>query len=180
MEVESGVEAEPLADVVVRARDGDASAFAALYRRLARSVHAVLLTRVPPAEAEDLTQQVFMAAHRRLADLREPSAVGPWLHAMARNVAIDHLRARHRRPKEEPLTERTGRPEDDGELRERVLEHIRALPAAYQETLMMRLVDGLSGPEIADATGLTPASVRVNLCRGMDMLRTRLEKEGWP
>jgi RNA polymerase sigma-70 factor (ECF subfamily) len=41
----------------------------------------------------------------------------------------------------------------------------------------MRLVEGMSGPEIAEATGLTPESVRVNLCRGMKLLRGRLGDE---
>ena len=51
---------------------------------------------------------------------------------------------------------------------------IRALPEAYRETLLMRLVEGMSGPEIAHATGMTPASVRVNLHRGMHKLRQAL------
>jgi RNA polymerase sigma-70 factor (ECF subfamily) len=55
-----------------------------------------------------------------------------------------------------------------------VLEIIRTLPEAYRETLVLRLVEGLTGPEIAERTGLTPASVRVNLHRGMKLLRERL------
>ena len=55
-----------------------------------------------------------------------------------------------------------------------VLELIRKLPEAYQETLIFRLVEGMTGPEIAAKTGLTPESVRVNLCRGMKMLRELL------
>jgi RNA polymerase sigma-70 factor (ECF subfamily) len=55
-----------------------------------------------------------------------------------------------------------------------VLEVIRTLPDAYRETLVLRLVEGLTGPEIAERTGLTPASVRVNLHRGMKLLRERL------
>ena len=55
-----------------------------------------------------------------------------------------------------------------------VLEVIRTLPEAYRETLVLRLVEGLTGPEIAERTGLTPASVRVNLHRGMKLLRERL------
>lgn len=56
----------------------------------------------------------------------------------------------------------------------RALEAIRALPQAYRETLMLRLVEGMSGPEISARTGLTPGSVRVNLHRGMQMLRGAL------
>jgi RNA polymerase sigma-70 factor (ECF subfamily) len=48
---------------------------------------------------------------------------------------------------------------------------IRSLPHAYRDTLILRLVEGLTGPEIAMRTGLTPASVRVNLHRGMKLLR---------
>ena len=55
-----------------------------------------------------------------------------------------------------------------------VLDLIRRLPEAYRETLIMRLVEGMTGPEIARQTGLTPDSVRVNLCRGMKMLRESL------
>ena len=63
---------------------------------------------------------------------------------------------------------------DDGEARA-ILDVIRSLPDAYRETLVLRLVEGMSGQEIADRTGLTPASVRVNLHRGMKLLRARLE-----
>jgi RNA polymerase sigma-70 factor, ECF subfamily len=51
---------------------------------------------------------------------------------------------------------------------------IQELPEAYRETLALRLIAGMSGPEIAAATGLTPDSVRVNLHRGFRLLRSRL------
>ena len=51
---------------------------------------------------------------------------------------------------------------------------VRSLPEAYRETLVLRLVEGMTGPEIAERTGMTPDSVRVNLCRGMKMLREKL------
>ncbi|MCC7342313.1 MAG: sigma-70 family RNA polymerase sigma factor, partial [Bryobacterales bacterium] len=56
-----------------------------------------------------------------------------------------------------------------------VLAEIQHLPESYRETLIMRLVEGLTGPEIAAQTGLTPDSVRVNLHRGMKLLRKRLQ-----
>jgi len=58
----------------------------------------------------------------------------------------------------------------------RLLDVVRSLPEAYRETLVLRLVEGMTGPEIAARTGLTPASVRVNLHRGMKMLREKLER----
>ena len=57
-----------------------------------------------------------------------------------------------------------------------MLDAIRKLPDAYRDTLLMRLVEGMSGAEIADRSGLSAGSVRVNLHRGMKLLR---EKLGW-
>jgi RNA polymerase sigma-70 factor (ECF subfamily) len=55
-----------------------------------------------------------------------------------------------------------------------VLDLIKQLPDAYRETLVLRFVEGMTGPEIASRTGLTPASVRVNLHRGTKLLRERM------
>jgi len=55
-----------------------------------------------------------------------------------------------------------------------ILAVIRSLPEAYSETLVLRLVEGMTGQEIAERTGLTPGSVRVNLHRGMKLLREKL------
>jgi RNA polymerase sigma-70 factor (ECF subfamily) len=168
--------------LVVRAKRGDTLAFGSLHARFAKSVHAVLLARLSSADADDALQETFMQAWKRLETLRDPATVGAWLHAIARNVAVNRHRALS--AKEEPLLESSARVEspaaDADELRERVMQHLRSLPEAYRETLAMRLVEGMTGPEISEATGLTQGSVRVNLCRGMDLLRKLLEKEGWP
>jgi len=179
MDLQRAETAETVAPVVEAARGGDASAFADLYRRFSRSVHAVLLGRLDPEEAREAAQEVFMTVHRKLGDLQDPAAFGPWVHAIARNLAVSRLRKRRSRPVEEPLRDVPAPAKTGGELRERVLDALRSLPGAYQETLMMRLVEGLTGPEIAAATGLAPASVRVNLHRGMELLRPLLMKEGW-
>ena len=55
-----------------------------------------------------------------------------------------------------------------------ILAVVRALPEPYREPLILRLVEGMTGPEIATRTGLTHGSVRVNLCRGMQLLREKL------
>jgi len=176
------VELSELALLVRRAQAGDSAAFGELHARFAPSVHAVLLARLRAPDADDALQETFVLAWKRLAALRDADAIGPWLHAIARRAATDRLR--EPRGAGEAPHELAARIEDPssgrGELRERVLEHLRSLPDAYKETLAMRLVEGLTGPEIAAATGLTEGSVRVNLCRGMAQLRELLEKEGWP
>jgi RNA polymerase sigma-70 factor (ECF subfamily) len=159
---------------VAAAARGDRQAFADLYRAYVRMVHGLLLARVPRSEVDDLVQDVFLSAMHRLPSLRDASAFPGWLATIARNRAVDFLR--HRRVITESLVEEPPdreRPRDEALA---VLAEIRALPDAYRETLVLRLVEGMTGPEIAGRTGLTHASVRVNLHRGMKLLRARLDR----
>jgi RNA polymerase sigma-70 factor, ECF subfamily len=163
----SGVEA-----VLVKAvLDGDREGFGRLYGLYAPLVHGILLARVPRAEVDDLVQDIFLHAFKKLHTLRDGSAFGPWIAMIARNRAVDF----YRRSKEsvEITDEMRGSDTHDAKAAE-ILELIRGLPEAYRETLVLRLVEGMTGPEIAARTGLTAASVRVNLHRGMKLLRERL------
>jgi len=167
-------------DVLVSAaRAGDRAAFGELYTRYCRMVHGILLCRVPRHAVDDLVHDVFLRALRRLETLRDTSRFGSWLTSIARNCATDYYR---RAPSvdevcEEQLEESAADPvkQDSSEVEAAVvLAHIQSLPEAYRETLVLRLVEGMTGPEIAARTGLTPASVRVNLHRGMKMLREKI------
>jgi RNA polymerase sigma-70 factor (ECF subfamily) len=133
-------------------------------------VHGILLARAPRGEAQDLTQEVFLKGLERLGSLREPAAFGGWIATIARNAALDRIR---RAPDQVELVEDAYAAEPAGEAWA-VLRLIRSLPEAYREPLALRLVEGMSGPEIAERTGLTEGSVRVNLHRGYEMLRARL------
>ena len=165
--------------LVARALDGDEPAFRALYERHAPMVHAVLLSRAPRGEADDLMQEVFLAAWRALHQLRSGGHVGAWLAAIARHAA-HRGRARAARQALEPLADEPADPQAGPDGRPDVLNVLLTLPEAYRETLAMRLVEGLTGPQIAEATGLTHGSVRVNLSRGMKLLQDALRKAGWP
>lgn len=160
--------------VLVRAaQGGDRAAFGSLYEQYARMVHGILLTHVSYTDAEDLVQDVFVRAIQQLSSLRDPAAFGGWLAAIARRFAVDFHRKY--RPVVDPQDSPGGpRPNDQAF---EVLDALRNLPEAYRETLILRLVEGMTGPEIAMRTGLTPESVRVNLCRGMKLLRRALGKE---
>jgi RNA polymerase sigma-70 factor, ECF subfamily len=157
-------------ELIRAAARGERAAFGELYLRYARLVHGILLARVPPSDAEDLVQDVFMAALRRMNELRTAAAFRGWLAAIARHRAIDYHRDRGASRLSQDVRECAGPHGDtlDGLV---VLDLIRHLPEAYRETMILRLVEGMTGPEIARQTGLTPDSVRVNLCRGMKMMR---------
>jgi RNA polymerase sigma-70 factor (ECF subfamily) len=164
---------EDLPALVGDAALGDREAFGELYGRYSRAVHGVLIARLPREDAEDVLQEVFMHAFAHLKDLREPAAFGGWICAIARRRAIDH----HRRAYSTlPLVDDVAASDQPDVTTEAhgALDAIQALPEAYRETLVLRLVEGLTGPEIASLTGLTPDSVRVNLHRGFRLLRERL------
>lgn len=163
----------PHVELVAAARRGDRAAFAELYRTHVRMVHGVLLLRVPRTDVDDLVHDVFLTALRRLDTLRDPAAFPGWIATIARNHATDHLRRRPAETVELPDDLASGEPDRTEALA--VLAVVRSLPDAYRETLVLRLVEGMTGPEIAARTGLTEGSVRVNLHRGMKLLRARLE-----
>ena len=153
------------------ARQGDRAAFGQLFLRYAPLVHGVLLARMPRADADDLMQDVFVTALERLQTLTDVEKIGAWLATLARNRATDVWRSKPQLALLPQVTSSTQPPRAEvGE----VLAVIRSLPEAYRESLVLRLVEGLSGPEIAAQIGLTPESVRVNLFRGMKLLRERL------
>lgn len=177
----------PGADValVQAAQNGDRNAFGLLYSRYSRMVHGILLSKVPHTAVEDLVQDVFLQALPRLNSLRDVSRFGGWLAAITRNRATDFHR--QAQPAEE-FNEESHSDEkgphsassmDQSEAHQ-ILQAIRSLPDAYRETLILRLVEGMTGPEIAARTGLTHGSVRVNLHRGMQQLRELLGHKSGP
>ncbi len=164
------------AATVAAAQAGDRRAFGVLHERYHRMVHGILLSRVSHTDAEDLGQEVFLHVMQKLPSLREPGAFGTWLATICRNFSHNHHR-RGRRTEEVTELNAGQTPPQEAARRQTesvVLEAIRRLPSTYCETLMLRLVEGMTGPEIAAQTGLAPASVRVNLCRGMKLLREEL------
>jgi RNA polymerase sigma-70 factor (ECF subfamily) len=160
------------AALVRAAQAGDRAAFGTLYAQFSSMVHGILLAHVSFTDAEDLVQDVFLRAMEKLHVLREPEAFGGWLASVARRSALDHHR--RSRPAADLPEAIPGGDRPDGEAFE-VLAIIRGLPESYRETLILRLVEGMTGPEIAARTGLTHGSVRVNLFRGMQLLREQLE-----
>lgn len=164
-----------------RIRQGDPEAFPELYRRFVATVHGIVLATIGPVDAEDVTQEVFVKIHSGLHTVRTGATLPGWICAVARHAATDCLRRGRRQPRPLRLVEELSedRPSVDSELPERVLAIIQSLPESYRETLVLRLIEGQSGPEIAAHTGMTHGSVRVNLTRGMAMLRERLVQEGW-
>jgi RNA polymerase sigma-70 factor (ECF subfamily) len=163
---------QPIEVTLVReVLEGQHDRFARLYEMYAPLVHGILLARVPRVEVDDLVQDIFLHALRKLHTLRSPAAFGPWIAMIARNRAMDFHRGSRLTVE---VTEQLAIAKSPSRTAREVLDLIRGLPAAYHETLVLRFVEGMTGPEIASRTGMTPASVRVNLHRGVKLLRQRM------
>ena len=178
-----GIDSFDEASLVRAAQSGDTTAFGSLYSRYAKMVHGILLARVPFMEVDDLVQDVFLQALPRLGTLRDVTRFGGWLAAIARNRATDYHRQAHTAAGSAKLigqdeVEVLGSSNSGGLQAETILEMICTLPETYREPLILRLVEGMTGPEIAARTGLTAGSVRVNLHRGMQQLREKLGNPG--
>jgi RNA polymerase sigma-70 factor (ECF subfamily) len=150
---------------------GDRRAWSELYDRYAQAVHGCILAKVPSVDAEDLAQDVFVFALARLETLEDPERFGGWLMTIARNRRTDYWR-RHKDSKEF-ANERKSQQAPLGDA-QRALDAIRSLPEAYQEPLILRFVEGMTGPEIARCLDMKHGAVRVNLSRGMNLLREAL------
>jgi len=163
---------EPIEVALVReVLGGEHDRFARLYEMYAPMVHGILLARVPRGEVDDLVQDIFLHALRKMNTLRNAAAFGPWIAMIARNRAMDFYRSSRETVE---VTEQMAVEKAPNRTAREVLDLIRELPDSYRETLVLRFVEGMTGPEIASRTGLTPASVRVNLHRGTKLLRARM------
>ena len=169
--VEDGVEVIPTtatpkngdADTLARAQAGDPYAFAHIYAQHKRRIYSLCLRMVNNvAEAEDLTQEAFLQLHRKIATFRGDSAFSTWLHRLAINVVLMHLRrkglsvisldeAMEPSPEEGPGRS-FGAPDLSlaGSIDRMALQRaIGSLPAGYRLIFVLHDIEGYEHNEIA-------------------------------
>ena len=124
-------------------------------------------------DARELTQDVFVRVSRSVIPTGPEEALRGWLFQIARNLALDHRRSRHRRPQVEALTDHALRPasQDTGA---QVNEALAALSELDRDVFLMREVAGLGYDDIASACGLSPDAVRNRIHRTRLQLRLLL------
>ena len=172
------------ATVVAFAVSGEHRAFAELVRRRQGMVRG-LMRRLcgNPALAEDLAQEAFVQAWRRIDRLQTPLAFGSWLRAIAVNVWLQEARrapARLETP-EADLPEPEPEGPGDDELAAARLDLSRALlrlKAPERICVVLAYAEGLSHREIAEATGWPLGTVKSNVTRGSERLRAWLSPQG--
>jgi RNA polymerase sigma-70 factor (ECF subfamily) len=163
---------------VMRARDGDEDALRLLYLRYADSVFAYVRSMIPDEhEAEDITQTVFARLSRRLQRY-EPRRVpfGAWITTVARNAAIDHLRAKRMVPCEQALDPETGHEDLSQDRLADIRAALAALSEVQREVLVLRFVAGMGIKEVAQRLGRSEQAIDALQHRARGRLRAELTR----
>jgi len=166
----------PLDEPLVRAaQQGERRAFEELYRRHVGRVYALALRMSgSKARAEELTQEVFVRAWRRLPSFRHDSSFGTWLRRLATHAVIDGLRKHQRRDK--GREHRTVAPRTSPNARVDLDRAICTLPDKARQVFVLHDVEGFKHTEIAQMMGITPGTARGQLHRARALLREALER----
>ena len=169
----------PDTDLVSRATTGDVDAFESLYRQHVGRIHAVCLRLTAnPALAEELTQEAFLRAWRKLSSFRGDAKFSSWLHRLAVNVVLSHHRARSRRrlglvPLED-AAEPAAPPKRDSASALDLEDAIAGLPERARWVFVLHEVEGYRHEEIANMTGTTVGTSKAHLHRARKLLREAL------
>lgn len=183
--------------LVEHAQGGDHDAFAALYKLHADSVHAFIRLRVGDADlAQEITQDVFVAAYRALGRFEWQGSMAPWLMRIARNQMANHWRKVKRRPQsvrlpgeddpEETMPEITAEdaslhaPDEyvldlTGQQIQRAMRHLTEL---QQQVVALRFGAGMSLQETADIMGRSVNAIKNLQHKALGALRRHLEPMG--
>jgi RNA polymerase sigma-70 factor, ECF subfamily len=179
------------AELVTRALAGSEDAFRRMVERYQRPVLSVISRMVgDPALAEDLAQEVFVKAYRKLKTFDRQRKLSSWLFKIAHNATLDHLR--RFRPETVTLEatsadggdswEVLGADEAQGPERRaessqtmaRLEAALRRLGPSYREILLLRFREGLAYHEIAEVTGMAMGTVKVQLHRARKRLAAEM------
>ena len=143
------------------------------YRKIYALCQSKLISR---ADAEDATQETFSRALPRIAEVRQPNALGAWLRAIARHVCVDLIRRNTRRKTEPielfPVATRADSHGDDD--REHLAVLIAQLPEDQREALLLYYYQSMSYDEMAQWLGVARSTVNDRLSKARQQLKRKL------
>ena len=181
----SPARAEDMA-LVGRCRQGDLGAFEELYRAHAGKLFSVACRMIGNrADAEDLLQEIFLSAHRKLDGFRGEAALGTWLYRLATNHCLDYLRSRAARTNqltdvldEEPGQFTAGSPglAEQTVTRMDLERALARLPEGCRAAFVLHDVQGLEHREVAQALGIAEGTSKSQVHKARQRLRTLLSE----
>ena len=171
------------AELLARYRAGDASAFEELYRQHAgRLYNLAYRMSGGSADAEDLLQEIFLQAHRKLESFKGQSSLGTWLYRLAMNLCVDHLRSRQSKTASvtdslDAAPHGVPTPQSRGSLNPTRLDLERAiaqLPPGCREVFLLHDVEGFEHREIAEILGVAEGTSKSQVHKARVKLRAML------
>jgi RNA polymerase sigma-70 factor (ECF subfamily) len=172
--------------LVERCRQGELGAFEEVYRAHSGRLYNVAYRMLGnAADAEDLLQEIFLSAHRKLESFRGESALGTWLYRLAVNLCLDYLRSRTGRALQltDSLEDETWLADaGSGRLAEKTvtkmdLERALAqLPEGCRMAFVLHDIEGLEHREIADALGIAEGTSKSQVHKARLRLRALLSR----
>ncbi|HVV01942.1 MAG TPA: sigma-70 family RNA polymerase sigma factor [Verrucomicrobiae bacterium] len=187
-------EQDPDAALMLRVKQGDMEAFAALVEKYKQPVINLVYRMLRDlAEAEDIAQNVFIQVHRSAPRYKVSSKFSTWLFTIARNLCLNEVRRRARHPAdsmdaphpasdEQPWQQfedsRTASPPQrllHGELEKKIENALADLPENQREALLLCRQDELSYEEIADILGCSLSATKSLIHRARETLKSRLK-----
>ena len=170
--------------LVARCRQGELGAFEELYKAHAGKLYSLVLRMVGnPADADDLLQDIFLSAHRKLESFRGDSALGTWLYRLATNQCLDFLRSRATKAgqvtdalDDEPhLLDGGSRAIAEQTVAKMDLERaVAQLPPGCRAAFLLHDVQGLEHGEVADALGIAEGTSKSQVHKARLRLRALL------
>jgi RNA polymerase sigma factor (sigma-70 family) len=166
--------------IVKRCLNGDSAAFGLLVDKYKEGVYSLAYSKLRNFhDAEDVTQEVFIKAYRKLRTLRRYDDFHAWIYAITSNLCKDWIRSRSSRPDCEFIADQTPEALQDSPvdshienpLIELLHEALDSLPEIYRQILTLYYLGGMNSREIAEFLGMSPATVRQRLTRARSQLR---------
>lgn len=168
--------------LVEQAQAGDREAFFTLYNRYLKRVYNRVRSRVPPDQAEDVTQEVFIAVMRSLNRFEMNSAFSTWLYTIVNRKIADFYRQYYRSSEKHSISlddqNELSLAAEEQDMDEIVVvqQALESLPENYQEVILLRFADGLGFADIAAQTGKSLEATKSLYRRAIQALVEGVEK----
>ncbi len=173
--------------IVHQCLSGNTEAFALLVDKYQARIFALVYAKVGQfQDAEDLTQEVFLNAYKKLSTLRRWDQFYPWIYSIAVNRCKDFHRDRKRRIDTVPLADPSENHRADMEAHSEKLKNeqlhdaLATLPEMYRQVLVLRYMAGMKSKEIAQTLRVSPNTINQRLMRAREKLKTVLNEEMIP
>ncbi len=169
-------------DIARRAVIGDSEAFLALYQQNLPRIYAICLRMVADRdEAEEVTQQALIRAWETLSSYRGESPLSAWIHRVAVNVALDHLRSRKRLNSRLQFTDdvetyATPDPSSSRDIQLDLEQAIAALPPQARAVVVLHDIEGYSHAEISGLLGIAIGTSKAHLHAARNSLKEALRR----